>query len=70
MRPVAPCQSSSSSSPLLSLVVFSSTERAAKHSIAHVIEHVHTHIARVAVAGVALQTLEGLLPGVSPHVAL
>ena len=32
------------------------------HSIARVLEHVHTHIARVAEAGVALQTHTGHLP--------
>ena len=41
-----------------------------KQSVALVLEHVRTHIAEVAVAGVALQTYEGLRPGVSPHVGL
>ena len=34
------------------------------------LEHVHTQIAWVAVAGVALQTHAGLLPRVSPQVDL
>ena len=41
-----------------------------KHRIACVLEHVHMQIARVAEAGVALQTHAGLFPRVSPHVDL
>ena len=41
-----------------------------KYLIACVLEHVKTQTARVAVAGVALQTHAGLLVGVSPHVEL
>jgi hypothetical protein len=41
-----------------------------RHSMALVLEHVHTQITWVAVAGVALQTHKEFLPGGSPHVGL